>query len=63
MTKRFKVYMERTVTESFIIDADDVNLAVERARYVMEQGRKGTFEKETIEDGLYFEEIHEDESL
>lgn len=58
--KRFKVYMKRTTTETFVIDAEDVHEAVEKAEEVMEQGVIGTVEDEKIEDGLAYEELTEE---
>lgn len=55
--KRFKVYMNRMTTESFIIDAPNIGEAVERAREMMEEGECGGIEEEKIEDALSYEEI------
>lgn len=55
--KRFKVYMNRMTTESFIIDAPNVGDAVERAREIMEQGERGNIEDEKIDDALLYEEL------
>lgn len=55
--KRFKVYMNRMTTESFVIDAPNIGEAVERAREMMEQGERGDIEDEKIDDALLYEEI------
>ena len=55
--KRFKVYMNRMTTESFVIDAPNIGEAVERAREMMEEGECGGIEDEKIEDALLYEEL------
>ncbi len=55
--KRFKVYMNRMTTESFVIDAPNIGEAVERAREMMEQGECGGIEEEKIDDALLYEEL------
>lgn len=52
--------MTRTTTETFVIDAYDIQEAVEKAEEVMAQGIIGTVEEEKIEDGLAYEEIKEE---
>lgn len=58
--KRFKVYMQRTTTETFVIDAENIEEAVEKAEEVMSKGIIGTVQEERIEDGLAYEELTEE---
>jgi len=58
--KRFKVYMQRTTTETFVIDAENLQEAVEKAEEVMAKGVIGTVKEEKIEDGLAYEELTEE---
>lgn len=55
--KRFKVYMNRMTTESFVVDAPNIGDAVEYARQMMEEGECGGIEDEKIEDALLYEEL------
>lgn len=55
--KRFKVYMNRMTTESFVIDAPNIAEAIKRAREMMEEGECGDIEEEKIEDALLYEEL------
>lgn len=58
--KRFKIYMIRTTQESFIVDAEDVGEAVEKARQRMESGETGKFVHEDIDEALHYEDITEE---
>lgn len=58
--KRFKIYMIRTTQESFIVDAEDVGEAVEKARQRMESGETGKLVNEDIDEALHYEEVTEE---